>query len=160
MIFLHILSLINIKWLQKLKKGRIPVFRYIYKKGVINLLKRFFLVLLTLIMSIVVILAAAKDSPGDNVISFDEPRILMISIGIVVFLFIPPLAMSFFGNSVVRIISGVYQCFIVLTFLGLIPIGFLIPNGFLTILVSIAGTLVSITSVVVTLLIDRNKEVK
>ncbi|MCP6683862.1 hypothetical protein [Bacillus nakamurai] len=124
------------------------------------MLKRFFLVLLTLIMSIVVILAAAKDSPGDNVISFDEPRILMISIGIVVFLFIPPLAMSFFGNSIVRIISGVYQCFIVLTFLGLIPIGFLIPNGFLTILVSIAGTLVSITSVVVTLLIDRNKEVK
>ncbi|QQF62219.1 hypothetical protein I9X38_17535 [Bacillus mojavensis] len=124
------------------------------------MLKRFFLVLLTLMMSIVVILVAAKDSPGDNVISFDEPMILMISIGIVVFLFIPPLAMSFFGNMAVRIISGVYQCFIVLTFLGMIPIGFLIPNGFLTILVSIAGTLVSITSVVVTLLIGRNKEGK
>ncbi len=124
------------------------------------MLKRFLLVLLTLIMSIVVILVAAKDSPGDNVISFDEPMILMISIGIVVFLFIPPLAMSFFGNMAVRIISGVYQCFIVFTFLGMIPIGFLIPNGFLTILVSIAGTLVSITSVVVTLLIGRNKEGK
>ncbi|MCR6598746.1 hypothetical protein NFC80_19540 [Bacillus halotolerans] len=124
------------------------------------MLKRFFLVLLTLMMSIVVILVAAKDSPGDKVISFDEPMILMISIGIVVFLFIPPLAMSFFGNMVVRIISGVYQCFIVFTFLGMIPIGFLIPNGFLTILVSVLGTLVSIISVVVTLLIDRNKEVK
>ncbi|BDG78817.1 putative membrane protein YdeH [Bacillus subtilis] len=124
------------------------------------MLKRFFLVLLTLMMSIVVILVAAKDSPGDNVISFGEPKILMISIGIVVFLFIPPLAMSFFGNMAVRIISGVYQCFIVLTFLGMIPIGFLIPNGFLTILVSVLGTLVSIISVVVTLFIDRNKEVK
>ncbi|MFS0664968.1 hypothetical protein AB1L06_13210 [Bacillus mojavensis] len=124
------------------------------------MLKRFLLVLLTLIMSIVVILVAAKDSHGDNVISFDEPIILMISIGIVVFLFIPPLALSFFGNMVVRIISGVYQCFIVFTFLGMIPIGFLIPNGFLTILVSVLGTLVSIISVVVTLLIDRNKEVK
>ncbi|MFJ9290645.1 hypothetical protein [Bacillus halotolerans] len=124
------------------------------------MLKRFFLVLLTLMMSIVVILVAAKDSPGDKVISFDEPMILMISIGIVVFLFIPPLAMSFFGNMVVRIISGVYQCFIVFTFLGMIPIGFLIPNGFLTILVSVLGTLVSIISVVVTLLIERNKEVK
>ncbi|OLQ46678.1 hypothetical protein BHT94_12050 [Bacillus licheniformis] len=123
------------------------------------MLKRFCLVFLTLIMSIAVVLAAAKDSPGDNVISFDQPIILMISIGIIVFLFIPPLAMSFFGNWVVRIISGVYQCFIVLTFLGLIPIGFLIPNGFLTILVSIAGTLVSIASVVVTLFIDRKKEV-
>ncbi|KJJ41070.1 membrane protein [Bacillus subtilis] len=123
------------------------------------MLKRFCLVFLTLIMSIAVVLAAAKDSPGDNVISFDQPIILMISIGIIVFLFIPPLAMSFFGNWVVRIISGVYQCFIVLTFLGLIPIGFLIPNGFLTILVSIAGTLISIASVVVTLFIDRNKEV-
>ncbi|ATH94456.1 membrane protein [Bacillus glycinifermentans] len=124
------------------------------------MLKRFSLVFLTLIMSIFVVLAAARDSVGDHVISFDEPIILMISIGIVVFLFIPPLAMSFFGNLVVRIISGVYQCFIVLTFMVLIPIGFLIPNGFLTILVSIAGTLVSITSVVVTLLIGRNKDVK
>ncbi|MCY7964766.1 hypothetical protein [Bacillus inaquosorum] len=123
------------------------------------MLKRFSLVCLTLIMSIIVVLVAAKNSPGDNVISFDEPIILMISIGIVVFLFIPPLVMSFFGNWVVRIISGVYQCFIVLTFMGLIPIGFLIPNGFLTILLSIAGTLVSITSVVVTLLIGKNKEV-
>ncbi|MEC1290440.1 hypothetical protein P9B58_09325 [Bacillus mojavensis] len=124
------------------------------------MLKRFLLVLLTLIMFIVVILVVAEDSPGDNVISFDEPMILMISIGIVVFLFIPPLALSFFGNMVVRIISGVYQCFIVFTFLGMIPIGFLIPNGFLTILVTVLGTVVSIISVVVTLLIDRNKEVK
>lgn len=124
------------------------------------MLKRFSLVFLTLIMSIFVVLAAAKNSFGDHAISFDEPIILMISIGIVVFLFIPPLVMSFFGNLVVRIISGVYQCFIVLTFMVLIPIGFLIPNGFLTILVSIAGTLVSITSVVVTLIIGRNKEVK
>lgn len=64
------------------------------------LFKRFFLVLLTLIMSIVVMLVAAENSPGEHVISFDEPIILMISIGIVVFLFIPPLAMSFFGNLV------------------------------------------------------------
>ncbi|CAN2255267.1 putative integral membrane protein [Bacillus subtilis] len=124
------------------------------------MLKRFCLVLLTLIMSIVVMLVAAKNSPGEHVISFDEPRVLLISIGIVVFLFIPPLVMSFFGNLIVRIISGVYQCFIVFAFMGVIPIGFLIPNGFLTILFSIAGTLVSITSVVVTLLIGKNKEVK
>lgn len=41
---------------------------------------------------------------------------------------------------------------------GTIPIGFLIPNGFLTILVSIAGTLVSIASVAVTLCIGKNKK--
>lgn len=64
-------------------------------KGVITLLKRFSLVIVTLMMSIVVVLAAAKESPGDHVISFDEPIILMISIGIVVFLLIPPLVMSF-----------------------------------------------------------------
>ncbi|MCY9374839.1 hypothetical protein MOF34_06740 [Bacillus sp. T17B1] len=124
------------------------------------MLKRFSLIFLTLIMSIIVLLVAGKDSPGEHVISFDEPIILMISVGIVIFLFIPPLAMSFFGNLVVRIVSGVYQCFIVLTFMGLIPIGFLIPNGFLTILVSVAGTLVSIASVVGTLLIGRHKEGK
>ncbi|OPG91168.1 hypothetical protein B2I22_13655 [Bacillus spizizenii] len=147
----------NIKWLWKLKKSRIPVFST-FKKGVITLLKRFSLVFLTLIMSIIVLLVAGKDSPGDHAISFDEPIILMISIGIVIFLFIPPLAMSFFGNLVVRIISGVYQCVIVLTFMGLIPIGFLIPNGFLTIFVSVAGTLVSIASVAVTLCVGKNKK--
>lgn len=124
------------------------------------MIKRLSLVLLTLMMSIVVLLAAAKNSPGDNVISFDQPRILIISIGILVFLFIPPLVMSFFSNLIVRTISGVYQCFIVLSFLMLIPIGFLIPDGFLIIVVSIAGTLVSIASLIVTLIIDRNKNVK
>ncbi|PSL98546.1 hypothetical protein D3Z89_16010 [Bacillus subtilis] len=144
----------HIKWLSDLKKAGLLALG----KGVITLLKRFSLVFVTLMMSILVVLAAAKESPGDHVISFDEPIILMISIGIVVFLFIPPLVMSFFGNLVVRIISGVYQCFIVFTFLGLIPIGFLIPNGFLTILVSIAGTLVSIASLAVTLCIGKNKK--
>ncbi|GLJ04560.1 membrane protein [Bacillus pumilus] len=124
------------------------------------MIKRLSLVLLTLMMSIVVLLVAAKNSPGDNVISFDQPRILIISIGILVFLFIPPLVMSFFSNLIVRTISGVYQCFIVLSFLMLIPIGFLIPDGFLTIVVSIAGTLVSIASLIVTLIIDKNKNVK
>lgn len=138
----------------------VMVFQVFIEKGVMIMLKRFFLILLTLIMSIVLVLVAAKNSPGDNVISFDEPRILMISMGIVAFLFIPPLIMSFFSNFVVRVISGVYQCFIVLSFLGLIPIGFFIPNGFLTIVVSIAGTLISIFSVIVTLYIDKNKEVK
>ncbi|MES9679847.1 hypothetical protein ABWK21_12425, partial [Bacillus safensis] len=78
----------------------------------------------------------------------------------VVFLFIPPLVMSFFSNLIVRTISGVYQCFIVLSFLVLIPIGFFIPDGFLTIVVSIAGTLVSVASLIVTLIIDRNKNVE
>ncbi len=50
-----------------------------------------------------------------------------------------------------------FYCF---NFYGAHSIGFLIPNGFLTILLSIAGTLVSITSVAVTLLIGKNKEVK
>ncbi|QJC91406.1 hypothetical protein HC661_05610 [Bacillus velezensis] len=134
---------------------KIPVF---IKKGVITLLKRFFLVFLTLMMSIFAVFAAAEESPGDRVISFDEPMILLISLGIILCLFIPPFVMSFFGSLVVRIISGVYQCFIVLTFAGLIPIGFLIPNGFLTILAAVLGTLVSSASVAVTLFVGRKKE--
>ncbi|MEH7793998.1 hypothetical protein [Bacillus safensis] len=121
------------------------------------MIKRFSLVLLTLMMSIVILLVAAKNFPGDNVISFDQPHILIISIGIMVCLFIPPLVMSFFSHLIVRTISGVYQCFIVLSFLGLIPIGFLIPD-FLTIVVSVAGTLASVASLIVTLRIDRNKD--
>ncbi|MGA4836095.1 hypothetical protein [Bacillus velezensis] len=119
------------------------------------MLKRFFLVFLTLMMSIFAVFAAAEESPSDRVISFDEPMILLISLGIILCLFIPPFVMSFFSSLVVRIISGVYQCFIVLTFAGLIPIGFLIPNGFLTILAAVLGTLVSSASVAVTLFVGR-----
>lgn len=108
-------------------------------------------------MSIFAVFAAAEESPGDRVISFDEPMILLISLGIILCLFIPPIVMSFFGSLVVRIISGVYQCFIVLTFAGLIPIGFLIPNGFLTILAAVLGTLVSSASVAVTLFVGRTE---
>lgn len=106
-------------------------------------------------MSIFAVFAAAEESPGNRVISFDEPMILLISLGIILCLFIPPFVMSFFSSLVVRIISGVYQCFIVLTFAGLIPIGFLIPNGFLTILAAVLGTLVSSASVAVTLFVGR-----
>lgn len=49
------------------------------------MIKRFSLVLLTLMMSIVVLLVAAKNSPGDRVISF----------GIMLCLFIPPLVCPF-----------------------------------------------------------------
>lgn len=66
-------------------------------------------------------------------------------------------SMSFFSHLIVRTISSVYQCFIVLSFLGLIPIGFLIPD-FLTIVVSVAGTLASVASLIVTLRIDRNRD--
>ncbi|MGA3854841.1 hypothetical protein MHH54_02745 [Bacillus sp. FSL K6-4563] len=121
------------------------------------MIKRFSLVLFTLMMSIVVLLVAAKNSPGDHVISFDQPHILIISIVIMVCLFTPPLVMSFFSHLIVRTISSLYQCFIVLSFLGLIPIGFLIPD-FLTIVVSIVGTLASVASLIVTLRIDRNKD--
>ncbi len=74
--------------------------------------------------------SGCNTSSGDHVISFDQPHILIISIVIMVCLFIPPLVMSFFSHLIVRTISSVYQCFIVLSFLGLIPIGFLIPDFF------------------------------
>ena len=60
-----------------------------------NVAEKVFLVFLTLIMSIFAVFAAAEESPGDRVISFDEPMILLISLGIILCLFIPPFVMSF-----------------------------------------------------------------
>ncbi len=53
------------------------------------MLKRFFLVFLTLMLSMFAVLAAAEESPGDHVISFNEPIILLISLGIILCLFPP-----------------------------------------------------------------------
>ncbi|MGF9727298.1 hypothetical protein ABEX00_18625 [Bacillus safensis] len=122
------------------------------------MLKRFLFIFSTLLMAIAVLFIAAKDSPGQNTISLDDPLPFMLSLGMVVFLFIPPLVMSFFDHIVVRLISGIYQCFIVFSFLVLIPIGFLIPNGGMTILIAILGFLVSLSSMVVTFMRGHHKE--
>ncbi|GMG77555.1 MULTISPECIES: hypothetical protein [Bacillus] len=122
------------------------------------MLKRFLFIFSTLLMAIAVLFIAAKDSPGRNTISLEDPLPFMLSVGMVIFLFIPPLVMSFFDHIVVRVISGIYQCFIVFSFLVLIPIGFFIPNGGMTILISILGFLVSLSSMVVTFMRGHHKE--
>ncbi|GAB2542627.1 hypothetical protein [Gracilibacillus alcaliphilus] len=113
--------------------------------------KRFLMVLLTLITAIVAVLLAAKNPTGPNTVSYDEPLGLWLSIGMIVVLFLPPLFLSLFNNMVVKIISAVYQGFIVIAFLGLIPIGFFVQDGVSVGMVGIIGTIISICSIVVTI---------
>lgn len=115
------------------------------------MLKRFFIVLLTLIIAIVTVLLAAKHPTGPNTVSYDEPVGLWLSIGMIIVLFLPPLILSLFSNRVVRIISVVYQAFIVISFLVIIPISFLFPNHMWVSVIAFLGSLVSIVSIVVTL---------
>ncbi|WP_111289846.1 hypothetical protein [Bacillus safensis] len=122
------------------------------------MLKRFLFIFSTLLMAILVLYIASKNSPGKNTISLDEPILFILSAGMVIFFFIPPLVMSFFDQIVVRVISGTYQCFILLLFLGLIPISFLIPNGGLTFLVAILGCLLSLFSIIFTFIGRTNSE--
>jgi len=113
------------------------------------MLKRLTFVCVTLCVAIVAILVAARHSTG-NTISFDEPLSVYIAIGIIAFLFLPPLVLSFFEHPVLKIINVVYQSLIVFSFVGLIPVGFLIPNGSSTIIVAVLGTVASLASVIVT----------
>ncbi|PAV29701.1 hypothetical protein CIL05_10035 [Virgibacillus profundi] len=122
--------------------------------------KRVFMVFLTLIIAVVAVLLAAKHPTGPNTVSYDEPVGLWISLGMIIVLFLPPLILSLFNNRIVKIISVVYQAFVVISFLVLIPIGFLFPDNVGVSLIAILGALISIGSVVVTLKNDSIKEVK
>ncbi|KTR61327.1 membrane protein [Exiguobacterium indicum] len=113
------------------------------------MLKRLTFVCVTLCVAIVATLVAARQSTG-NTISFEEPLSVYIAIGLIVFLFLPPLVLSFFEHPVLKIINVVYQSLIVFSFVGLIPVGFLIPNGSSTIIVAVLGTVASLASVIVT----------
>lgn len=123
------------------------------------MLKRFSLVFFILIIAVAGMLVAAKEPIGPNSISYADPANLFVSIGMAVFLFIPPLGMAFFENTIVKIISTIYQSFIALTFLVLIPVGFFVPNSLLIVILSTAGTVISIGSIVVTLNAGSKKEV-
>ncbi|WP_215147750.1 hypothetical protein [Exiguobacterium sp. s91] len=113
------------------------------------MLKRLTFVCVTLCVAIVAVLVAARHSTG-NSISFEEPLSVYIAIGLIVVLFLPPLILSFFEHPVLKIVNVIYQSLIVFSFVGLIPVGFLIPNGSSTIIVAVLGTVASLASVIVT----------
>ncbi|HBQ77675.1 MAG TPA: hypothetical protein DD663_12740 [Exiguobacterium sp.] len=114
------------------------------------MLKRLTFVCVTLCVAIVAVLVAARHSTG-NIISLEEPLSVYMAIGLIVFLFLPPLILSFFENPVLKIVNVIYQSLIVFSFVGLIPVGFLIPNGSSTIIVAVLGTVASLASVIVTI---------
>ncbi|WP_018931963.1 hypothetical protein [Gracilibacillus lacisalsi] len=118
--------------------------------------KRLSMVFLTMILAIISLLLAAKNPTGPNTVSFDEPMGLLMSVGMLVVLFLPPLFLAFFNQLPLKIISAIYQGFIVLSFLVMIPIGFFIPSVSV-ILVAVLGTIISICSVIVTISAGRDK---
>jgi len=118
--------------------------------------KRFLMVLLTMIVAIVAVLIAANNTTGET-ISFDEPVLFWIGLGTIILFFLPSLFLSFFSNNGARITSIIFQSFIALSFLGLIPAGALDPNGGVwASIIGIVGTIVSICSIAVTFFVGKN----
>ena|SRR5699024_1706868 len=115
--------------------------------------KRFLMLVFTLALAVTAILIAAIHPTGPNTVSYDEPVSLWLSIGMVVVLFLPLLLLSYFNHLAVKIISALCQSFIVLSFLTLIPIGGIAPNGFWLSMIGMIGTIVSILSIVVTIMV-------
>lgn len=123
-------------------------------KGGLLMVKRLSMLLLVALLAILALLLAAKNPTGPNTVSFDDPLNLLMSLGILILLLLPPVFLSFFNNLVLNIISSIYQAFIVLTFLGLIIVGFVIPSSWI-IAVGALGSIVGIGSIIVTLLEGR-----
>lgn len=115
--------------------------------------KRFLMLVFTLVLAVTAILIAAIHPTGPNTVSYDEPAGLWLSIGMVVVLFLPLFLLSYFNYLVVKIISALCQSIIVLSFLTLIPIGIIAPNGFWLSMIGMIGTIVSILSIVVTIMV-------
>jgi len=109
-----------------------------------------------MVLAVIAVLLAAKNPTGPNTVSFDEPAILWLSIGIIAVLFLPPLILSFFNNLAVKIISAIYQAFIVLSFIVLVPVGFIVPGLWVTV-IGVVGTIVSICSIIVTISVGFKK---
>ncbi|WP_339216020.1 hypothetical protein [Ornithinibacillus sp. FSL M8-0202] len=119
--------------------------------------KKFLMVLLTLGLAIVTLLLAASNPTGPNTVSFDDPVGLWTSLGMLIVLFLPPLILSLFNHLAVKIISAIYQGFIVLTFFGLILVGLILPSVPIIVL-GLLGVATSICSIIVTVSVGLKKE--
>src|SRR5699024_9573481 len=115
--------------------------------------KRFLMLVFTLVLAVTAILIAAIHPTGPNTVSYDEPAGLWLSIGMVFVLFLPLFLLSYFNHLVVKFICDLCKSFIVLSFLSLIPIEIIAPNGFWLSMIGIIGTIVSILSIVVTIMV-------
>ncbi|WP_066188263.1 MULTISPECIES: hypothetical protein [Gracilibacillus] len=124
------------------------------------MIKRVTMVVLTLLVAIGLILAGAKNPIGTNANSFDEPWGLWLAIGVVVFFFLPPVILAFFNHIVVKIASAVYQGFIAMSFIVLIPVGFFVEDGTMISAAGVLGAVISISSIVVTIVAGTTKPVE
>src|SRR5699024_11147900 len=115
--------------------------------------KRFLMLVFTLILAVTAILIAAIHPTGPNTDSYDEQAGLWLSIGMVLVLFLQLFLLSYYNNLFVTFISALYQSIIVLSFITLIPIGIIAPNGFWLSIIGMIGTIVSILSIVVTIMV-------
>ncbi|MDX8045319.1 hypothetical protein SH601_04890 [Gracilibacillus sp. S3-1-1] len=122
------------------------------------MLKSFYIDLLTFVVAIIGTLLAAFNKTGKT-ISFEEPITFLVGFVVVVMLFLPSLILSLFNKPRARFAFAIYQGFIALLFLGLIPSGFLgFRGGTGASIIGIIGTVICIWSiVVVTNLTKRNK---
>ncbi|KOP28963.1 hypothetical protein ADM98_08555 [Exiguobacterium sp. BMC-KP] len=111
------------------------------------MIRKVLLVFLAMCSAVAQLFIVSKNAVGDHVTSLEEPVAFRISVIMTIVLFLPPLILSFFNHSLINIINVVYQSFIVLTFIGLMPIGFMIPNGMMTTLFSFIGTILSVFSI-------------
>ncbi|MBC5636602.1 MULTISPECIES: hypothetical protein [Ornithinibacillus] len=121
------------------------------------MLKKISMLLLTLVLAIVTLLIAASKPTGPNTVSFDDPVGLWTSLGMLIVLFLPPLILSLFNHLAVKIISAIYQGFIVLTFFGLILVGLILPSVPIIVL-GLLGVATSICSIIVTVSVGLKKE--
>jgi hypothetical protein len=121
------------------------------------MVKRLSMYLIMMILAIVALFLAAQNPTGPNTVSFDKPLNLLLSLGTLIILLLPPLVLSFFNHLALNIISAIYQAFIVLTFLGLILVGIVIPSVEI-ISIGALGAVVGIGSIVVTIYEGVKKE--
>ncbi|MFS0559760.1 hypothetical protein AB1K91_03375 [Terribacillus sp. 179-K 1B1 HS] len=120
------------------------------------MVKRLSFVFVLFVLAIIALLLAAANPTGPNTVSFDEPMIIWLNVGIIALLFLPPFILSFFGHLAVKIVSAIYQAFIVFAFTSLILAGLLIPS-IPVIFVGGLGAILSICSILVTILTGVKK---
>ena len=114
------------------------------------MIKRFLMVLFTLIVALVTILIAARHPTGPNTVSYDEPLGLWLSIGMVIILFLPILILALINNRMSNIIIIIFQALAAITFLALIPVGFIFRESIGVSIIAFLGMLLSLASVVTT----------
>lgn len=113
-------------------------------------MKRFRLLAILLIISVITLVLVANFQKDTNTISINDIDVIKASMIMIIMVFLPPIFLTFFESNRSRMLSFYYQFIFLFGFLILVPVGLFSFRGIPVTISALCGIVASLKSLSIT----------